>query len=226
MRGIGTGPRYRSDVVASPNPSSARRKRRPQRRDQILDVAVRLFHERGYHATGMDEIGAAAGITGPGIYRHFRNKEEILETIVKEQGSTILGEVQSIASEAASPREALEALAAHYARHLVDKPSVSVVAIYERRTLSPETRAILERMERLNIEEWVHVLSQVRPELTDGEARVMVHGALGMGLAICNYKSGMDDESLVELMRSMILTSLLPPAAVARSRRRKTRATA
>ena len=206
-------------AVAASTP--ARRKRRPQRRDQILAAAVRLFHERGYHATGMDEIGAAAGITGPGIYRHFRNKEELLETIVKEQGATLLAEVQSIAAEAESPQAALEALADHYARHLVDKPSVSVVAIYERRTLSADTRAILERMERLNIEEWVHVLRQVRPELTDGEARVMVHGALGMGLAICNYKSGLNDDALVDLMRSMILTSLRPPAQAAKTRRRK-----
>ena len=40
-------------------------KRRPYRRDEILAAAVKLFHERGYHATGMDDIGAEAGISGP-----------------------------------------------------------------------------------------------------------------------------------------------------------------
>ena len=204
--------------MAAPQPVQ-RRKRRPQRRDQILAAAVRLFHERGYHATGMDEIGAAAGITGPGIYRHFRNKEEILETLVKERGTTVLAEVQGIAEESDSAEGALEALADHYGRSLVANPSVSIVAMYERRTLSAETRGVLERMERLNIEEWVHVLSQVRPDLGDAEARVMVHAALGMGLAVCNFKSDLDDESLAALISSMVLAALRSDGKARQSRR-------
>ena len=201
------------------SPSSPTRKRRPHRRDQILAAAVGLFHQRGYHATGMDDIGAAAGITGPGIYRHFKNKEEILEILVKQQGEKILGEVRELLAAAPAPEEALAGLAEHYARSLVENPSLTVVAVYERRTLSRETRALLERMERMNIEEWVHVLTQVRPELSDAEARVMVHAALGMGVAICNYKTGLDDESLAELIRSMVLAALTPAPAVTRRRK-------
>lgn len=204
--------------MTAPQPRE-RRKRRPHRRDQILTAALALFHERGYHATGMDEIGRAAGITGPGIYRHFRNKEEILETLVEERGATVLGEVERIVAESTSPAATLEALAEHYARSLVENPSLAVVAIYERRTLGSDTRAALERMERLNIEEWVRVLRQVQPALVEGEARVMVHAALGMGVAICNYKSGLDDDSLTGLIRSMLLSALNPQSATVAPRR-------
>jgi len=207
--------------VSAPTPSP--RKRRPHRRDQILAAAVELFHERGYHATGMDEIGAAAGITGPGIYRHFRNKEEILETLLKEQGARILEEVQAIVAESVAAAETLEALADLYATSLVENPSLAVVAVYERRTLSPDTRAAIERMERRNIQEWVKVLIDVRPELPEAEALVMVHAALGMGVAICNYKSGLDDASLAAVIRSMVLAALQRPP-VAKRRRRLSRA--
>ena len=178
-----------------------------------------MFHERGYHATGMDEIGRAAGITGPGIYRHFRNKEEILETLVEERGATIFAEVERIVAEATAPEDTLEALAEHYARSLVENPSLAVVALYERRTLSSDTRAAIDRMERRHIEEWVRVLRDVQPELAKGEARVMVHAALGMGVAICNYKSGLDDDSLTALIRSMLLTALNGQTATVAPRR-------
>jgi AcrR family transcriptional regulator len=188
-------------------------KRRPQRRQQILAAAVRLFHERGFHATGMDEIGAAAGITGPGIYRHFRNKEEILETLVLERGALVLEEVDRIAASDMSPGDALDALARSYVTGIVRDPSLAVVAMFERNTLSTETRRWVDRMERRNLEVWVTVVGQVRPDLTEAEARLVVHATLTMGVSVCNYKSGLDDETLVGLLHPMVMTAVLGPAA-------------
>ncbi len=189
------------------------RKRRPQRREQILAAAVRLFHERGYHATGMDEIGAAAGITGPGVYRHFRSKEEILETLVRDRGESMLAEVDRIVASDLAPAEALDALARSYVVEIVGNPSLSVVAMYERRTLSPDTRRWLDQMERRNIEQWVEVVRRVRTDLTEPEARLAVFAALTLGVAVCNYKSGLDDDSLVALMHPMVRSAMLGSAA-------------
>lgn len=189
-----------------------RKKRRPQRRDQILAAAVGLFHEHGYHATGMDEIGAAAGITGPGIYRHFRNKEEILETLVRERGEAVLVEVDRISASGMAPLEALDALARSYVEGIVGEPSLAVVAMYERRTLSADTRSWIDRMERRNVEEWVTIVRRVRTDLTEAEAQVIVHAALNLGVAVSNYKSGLDEESLVGLIHPMVMTAVLGTA--------------
>jgi AcrR family transcriptional regulator len=188
-------------------------RRRPDRRQQLLDAAVVLFHERGYDATGIDDIGAAAGITGPAVYRHFRSEQEILETLLHDLATRTLEAVQAIAEDAESPAEALDALIAHYARTIIEHPSLAVVAMYERRTLSAETRALIDRLERLNIEEWVHVVSQVRPDLSDAEARASVHAVLSLGVAVCNYRSGLDDERLQALVANMIRAGLAPPRA-------------
>ena len=83
-------------------------KRRPYRRDEILAAAVKLFHERGYHATGMDDIGAEAGISGPAIYRHFKGKEEILEVLLLDAAQTGLEAAREVVRSAPSPRLALE----------------------------------------------------------------------------------------------------------------------
>jgi AcrR family transcriptional regulator len=181
-----------------------RRSGRPKRRELILQAAVGLFHERGYDGTGIDDIGEAANITGPAVYRHFRSKQEILETILRDRGTSALDEVQAIAENVSGPADALEALIQHHARTMVENQSVTVVALYERRTLSPETRSLIDRLERLNIEEWVHVLAELRPELSDTEARIIVQAVLSMGVAICNYQSGLSDERLIGLVTAMM----------------------
>ena len=47
------------------------------RSDQILQAAARLFAERGYGATGIDDIGAEVGVSGPAIYWHFPGKQAL-----------------------------------------------------------------------------------------------------------------------------------------------------
>lgn len=64
----------------------------PTRREQILKEAARLFAERGFHGVGVDEIGAAVGISGPGLYRHFPGKDAMLaELLVGISGQLLTG---------------------------------------------------------------------------------------------------------------------------------------
>jgi AcrR family transcriptional regulator len=203
--------------------ATARTAKRPHRRDQILSAAIELFHDRGYHATGMDDIGEAAGITGPGIYRHFRGKEAILEAAVRERGAVVLTNAHGIVADASTPREALEGLARDYVETLLANPALSAVAMYERRELDTAIRGEIDRMERRYIAEWLSALTTLRPALGDVEARVLVNAALGLGLSICNYKSDLDDELLGAWVTSMIMTLLTeePVSAGARSSRRR-----
>src|ERR1700743_2807527 len=55
-----------------------RSRRKSDRRLQLLSSAERLFAERGFLAVRLEDIGAAAGVSGPAIYRHFPNKESLL----------------------------------------------------------------------------------------------------------------------------------------------------
>ncbi|MGH7947814.1 MAG: TetR/AcrR family transcriptional regulator [Candidatus Binataceae bacterium] len=53
--------------------------RKPYNRDAILDVAVRVFRERGYDGASLDDIARAAGITKASIYYHVHGKEQLLD---------------------------------------------------------------------------------------------------------------------------------------------------
>lgn len=188
---------------------TALRKRRPYRRDQILESSADLFHTQGFHATGMDDIGAAAGITGPGVYRHFDGKQEILDTLVRPAVEQALERARRIVEEAASPRDALDGLIGAFVDGLLNNRSVSSLVQRERRNLTPETRSWVERAERLHVEEWVHVLSQLRPELSDAKARTMVHAALWLCLSVAYYESGLDVATEAALLRNMTEACLL-----------------
>jgi hypothetical protein len=69
-------------------------------------------------------------------------------------------------------------------------------------------------MERRNLAVWVDVVRRARPELDEGEARVVVHAALSLGVAVCSYESGLDDDQLVALLHPMVVTAILGRAPV------------
>ena len=203
-------------VTSAPAP---RKKRRPHRREQILAAAVELFQRYGYHGTGMDVIGATAGITGPAIYRHFNSKEHILETLLMDVSSETLATAQRLAAEAGTPADALRELVEFSADSLLDNPALAYVAQFERRMLPAKSRAALDRAERLYFEEWVQPLLQVRPDLTEPEARVIVHAAAGLAVAAAIYKSDLEHDEAKALIVTMMMNALMVPRrAVARRR--------
>src|SRR6184192_4124406 len=87
------------------------RVRRRSRRDEILDVAVGLFASRGYHGVSMDDVGAAAGVTGPALYHHFAGKEAMLAAALIPVSERLLtGGRERIAKYGDDPARALAEL--------------------------------------------------------------------------------------------------------------------
>lgn len=56
--------------------------RRLDRRAKLVAVAAEMFRQRGFVQVGVDDIGAAAGLSGPAVYRYFAGKQELLEEVV------------------------------------------------------------------------------------------------------------------------------------------------
>jgi AcrR family transcriptional regulator len=150
------------------------------RREIILESAARLFAQRGYPATGIDEIGAAAGITGPGVYRHFQNKNDVLGEVVRRAVHQVLEGVSSVVADADSDWEVLEGLVRNMVEHVLEDRAAWAVVVREQRHLDADSQRALGKAHRLHIEEWVHALSGARPDLADAEVRVVVHGVLGV----------------------------------------------
>jgi AcrR family transcriptional regulator len=68
-----------------------KRLRSAERRVVIMEAAGRLFGERGYAATTLDEIAAAAGVTKPVLYRHFASKKELYIALLERHREDLPG---------------------------------------------------------------------------------------------------------------------------------------
>src|SRR3954468_2368852 len=85
----------------------------PSRREQILRAAAQLFAERGSRSVGVDDVGAAVGVTGPAIYRHFASKDAMLaEMLLRISERLLAGGTARVAAAGADPAVQLRALVA------------------------------------------------------------------------------------------------------------------
>jgi AcrR family transcriptional regulator len=150
------------------------------RREQLLGAAAALFAERGYHDVGIDDIGAAAGISGPGVYRHFASKSSLLEALCDRALTRMLDGARRLRAEHDDPEEALEALVALHADFAVGHRALLGVWVREQRALSPEVRRSLRRRQREYERVWRAAAAALRDDLEDAEVGVLVSGALAL----------------------------------------------
>lgn len=179
------------------------------RREAILAEAARLFHHRGFHETGIDEIGAAVGITGPGVYRHFDSKQHLLAAILDrnlQRHQDIVAEVETLNL---APREALTKLVELSASALAENRDAAALYFQEARSLPTDEVARYTRIQRNLITEWVKLLRAVRPGLSDESARVAVRAVAGMLNSVGNFTTSMPDDRLADLLSKMALSAML-----------------
>jgi AcrR family transcriptional regulator len=134
-------------------PDGARAERRPrrltgnERRRQLFAVALRLFAERGYESTTMDEIAEAAGVTKPLLYQHFSSKRALYLELVDSVAEELLAEIGGATAAAPGPREQVEDGFAAYFRMLVAHETAFRLLYGRSSPTDPELGGALRRVE-------------------------------------------------------------------------------
>ncbi len=159
---------------------SQARARTGTRRDEILDAAARLFAERGYHGVSIDDIGAAVGMSGPGIYRHFAGKVDVLSQMLLRISRELLEEGSRRVVAADSAAAALDALLRFHVDFALGRPALIIVHGRELGNVPEPARRQVRRLQRLYVEEWVTVLSEVLPGVPQARLRTATHAAFGL----------------------------------------------
>lgn len=150
------------------------------RRELLLTAAAELFRRRGFHAVGVDDIAEAAGITGPGLYRHFANKEALLVALFDRAGQALVERARQRVAEAADAEEAFEALCLAHLEMAVTDRSLLSVYLLEIRSLPHGQRQRLAETRHAYYALWEEVASQLRPDLRAGTVAAVVRGVLAM----------------------------------------------
>jgi AcrR family transcriptional regulator len=176
------------------------RRRDPERRQRILDAAAELVAQRGYHDVGMADIGAAAGVTGSAIYRHFEGKSAVLVAMFDHVIDDLSRDAAEIVTSDAQPRVALRKLVRAQVEFVLTDRTLAQVYHNEITNLPADDRHRLRRKQRMYIEEWVHVLTVLRPDRGDTELRALAHAAIGAIQSTLFYASGLPAGQLADLM--------------------------
>lgn len=168
----------------------------------ILDAAKGLFYERGYDNVGVDDIGAAAGVSGPAIYRHFKSKEEILATLFDEAMDRLL---MLSGTPREDPDEDLRALArAHADFALADRELLSIYA-REDRSLNATHRRLLHRRQRQFVERWCDVLRRCSPGRSEQELTSAAYALIGLLVSAAQWpRDAFQTEDLAALLVDLV----------------------
>ncbi|MGE4023736.1 MAG: TetR/AcrR family transcriptional regulator [Mycolicibacterium sp.] len=187
--------------AAPAGPGTSVRTRDPERKSRILAAAADLVARKGFHAVSIAEIGAAAGITGSGIYRHFDSKSAVLVALFDRVIDELLSDEQRILDTVSDLRSALDALITGQVDFVVDDRRLAQVYYNEINNLPEEDRRRLRRKQRLYLEEWVHLVGELRADLTDAEARTVVHAVIGAIQSPLFHNTGLPEARLRVLLR-------------------------
>ena len=154
-----------------------------ERREAVLDAAAELFLEHGFHGTSVDEIGAAAGITGPGLYRHFASKDAVLMAVLDRLWTQLEPAIVTAAERPAA--DALDVLIEAHIDLALGQPAAVVLLLRELRHLPADQLAKARRNHRRYVDAWVGPLRALAPDLEPARARataLAVHGLVDSAL--------------------------------------------
>src|SRR3954454_4160350 len=178
--------------------------RRPSRREQILQAAAQLFAERGARAVGVDDVGAAVGVTGPAIYRHFASKDAMLAEMLVRISERLLaggsGQVADAGDEAVAQLRALIPFQVDFA---LDTPALITVQDRDLGFLADSDAAQVRRLQRRYVEVWVSVLARVHPGADAATCRARAHAVFGLINSTPHSAGRLGRPAMAELLTRM-----------------------
>ncbi|HSV66753.1 MAG TPA: TetR/AcrR family transcriptional regulator [Mycobacteriales bacterium] len=187
------------------------------RRDQIVAAAAELFARRGFHGVGIDDIGAAVGISGPGVYRHFRSKDAVLGHMLVGISEKLLAGGQARTAAAGDPAEALRALIRWQVDFALDHPALITVHARDLANLTETDQRRVRRLQRAYVEVWVVAIGRtVRPAGGAGTGpdqaglRAAAHAVLGL-INSTPHSAVLDRPSMAALLERMAYAALTVP---------------
>ncbi|WP_194422384.1 TetR/AcrR family transcriptional regulator [Microbacterium abyssi] len=160
-------------------PLTARDRAKAERADALLHEAARLFAERGYSGVSLEDIGAAVGVSGPAVYRHFTGKQALLGAVLVKVSEDLVSGGSRVSNGAGSADVRMQALIDFHVDFALGNADVIRVHDRDLAHLDDEDRAEVRRLQRAYIDLWISALSPLREAPAD-ELRLRVQACFGL----------------------------------------------
>jgi AcrR family transcriptional regulator len=152
-----------------------------QRRQQLFEVARERFAHQGFHATSMDEIAEAAGVTKPVLYQHFPSKRALYVELLEETGRQLLSTLAEATALAGSLRERVELGFRAYFRFAVGNRSAFMFLLGTSLRSDPEFARIVEEILDAAAETIATLIEIPAP---DEQRQMLANAIVGMAEAV------------------------------------------
>lgn len=179
-----------------------------QRRAQLLAAGARLIADRGFLGMRLDDLGAAVGISGPAVYRHFPNKEALLVELLVGVSQRLLDGGKAVVARTGSAGEALDGLVDFHLDFALGEPEFIRIQDRDLENVPPGPRRELRRTQRQYVEIWVAVLRELHPELPEETARVQAHAGFGLMNSTPHSATSATATRTRPILRQMALSAL------------------
>jgi AcrR family transcriptional regulator len=150
------------------------------RREELLVRAVEMFAAHGYTQVSIEDIGKAAGISGPSVYNHWPTKLDLLITTMRRGAAALAMDVATAYRLAADAADALRRLVRSYVTLSHTHHELIGLLITDIDHLPDGERHATRRAQRDFVSEWAHLLRLDQPRLDPTVARIRVHAALSV----------------------------------------------
>jgi AcrR family transcriptional regulator len=188
----------------------------PARRSQLLAVAVAEFGASGYHATTMNQLAEAAGVTKPVLYQHFSSKRALFLAVIGDVGERLRTAVAAATTSAATPHAQVEAGFGAYFRFFADEPAAFAVLFGDAARIDDELAAVAHRAEAALADT---IAEQIVIGTGADDRRMLAFGIVGLAEGACRHWAGrgldLDPADLARRMADLVWYGLRgqPPAA-------------
>ena len=165
---------------SQPGSPTQRSRAKENRRQALLSAAASLFALHGFSRVSLEDLGAAAGVSGPAVYRHFPGKQAVLADLLVTVSQELLDGGRRVAACNADPLAALRGLVEFQVDFALGKPDVIRVQDRDFGCLSDEDQAAVRTLQRSYVEVWVEVLARLHPDTDASELRMRAHATFGL----------------------------------------------
>jgi AcrR family transcriptional regulator len=189
------------------NEVTRRSRMKAERRQLLVRAATRLFAERGFRAVSMEDLAAEAGVSGPAVYRHFASKEALLADLLIDVSEQLLKQGRQ-RSQNADLAEALASLIAFHTDFALRDRDLIRIQDHDFANLAPEDARTVSRLQREYLSEWVRVLREIDPTLSESVARTKIQAVFGLLNSTPHSASNRDTETTRSILEAMALDAL------------------
>jgi len=180
------------------------------RREQIVATAAELFAARGFHGVSVADLGAACGISGPALYKHFASKDAVLAEMLVSISQELLSVGRERVDAASDPASAVAGLVDWHVDFALRHRPLIVVQDRDWQSLPREAREQVRSLQREYVDLWAGQLRLVHDDLVPDRARAMAHAAFGL-INSTPHSSLLPDAPMHALLRRMALGALAVP---------------